>query len=73
MQTFDWNKTERERYRRMFELLADHLDEKATRLVGAVMALSLGKGSHSAVRGITGLAMKYPIAAVNKTRKINPR
>ncbi|SMC08129.1 Rhodopirellula transposase DDE domain-containing protein [Sulfobacillus thermosulfidooxidans DSM 9293] len=57
MQAFDWNEAEREHYRRMFELLAGHLDEKSTRLVGAAMALSLGAGSHSAVRGITGLAM----------------
>ncbi len=57
MQAFDWNEAEREHYRRMFELLDGHLDEKATRLVGAAMALSLGAGSHSAVRAITGLAM----------------
>ena len=57
MQAFDWNEGEREHYRRMFELLAGHLDEKATRLVGVAMALSLGAGSHRAVRGITGLAM----------------
>ena len=57
MQAFDWNEAEREHYRRLFELLAGHLDEKAIRLVGAAMALSLGTGSHGAVRGITGLAM----------------
>ncbi len=57
MQAFDWNEAEQEHYRRMFEMLAGHLDEKATRLVGAAMALSLGPGSHRAVRGITGLAM----------------
>ena len=57
MQAFDWDEAEQEHYRRMFEMLAGHLDEKATRLVGAAMALSLGPGSHRAVRGITGLAM----------------
>ena len=35
MQVFDWNEAEREHYRRLFELLAGHLDEKAIRLVGA--------------------------------------
>jgi hypothetical protein len=57
MPAFEWDEAEREHYRRMYELLDGHLDEKAARLVGAAMALSLGAGSHSAVRGITGLAM----------------
>ncbi len=45
MQAFDWNEAEREHYRRLFELLVGHLDEKAIRLVGAAMALSLGTGT----------------------------
>ena len=57
MPAFEWNDGERDHYQRMFALLGDHLDEKATRLLGAAMALSLGDGSHSAIRAITGLAM----------------
>ena len=57
MPAFEWNDGERDHYQRMFALLGDHLDEKATRLLGAAMALSLGDGSHTAIRAITGLAM----------------
>lgn len=57
MKSFEWNDDERDHYQRMFALLRDHLDEKATRLLGAAMALSLGDGSHTAIHAITGLAM----------------
>ena len=57
MPMFEWIQGEQEHYRRLFRILADHWDEKATRLLGAAMAWSLGEGSHTAIHAITGLAM----------------
>ncbi len=57
MQAFQWTETERGHYQKLYDLLQDKLDEKSKRLLGAAMALSLGEGSHTAIRRITGLAM----------------
>lgn len=57
MHAFSWNDTERAHYREVFALMQDHLDEKTSRLLGAAMAMSLGAGSHTAIREITGLSM----------------
>ncbi len=57
MPMFEWIQGEQEHYRRLFRILADHWDEKATRLLGAAMAWSLGEGSHTAIHAMTGLAM----------------
>lgn len=57
MGTFQWNDTERDHYTQVFALMRDHLDEKGRRLLAASMALSLGAGSHTAIRQVTGMAM----------------
>ncbi len=57
MSTFVWNDRERDHYTQVFALMRDHLDEKGKRLLAASMALSLGAGSHTAMRQVTGMAM----------------
>ena len=57
MDTMHWTEEDQQRYRDMFENLREHLDEKAIRLVGASMALSLGRGGQSLIHELTGLAM----------------
>ena len=57
MSTFVWNDRERDHYAQVFALMRDHLDEKGKRLLAASMALSLGAGSHTAIRQVTGMAM----------------
>ena len=57
MPSVDWTDQDRARYQVIFDTVKDHFDEKAKRLLGAAMALSLGHGGQVIMHDVTGLAL----------------
>ena len=53
----EFSERDRDRYRQIFSTLRDHLDEKTKRLLGAALALSLGRGGPQVIHEITGLSL----------------
>ena len=61
----EFSKTDSERYKTIWDLLHDHIDEKDKRLLAAAMAQSLGYGGQKVICELTGVSqatVKYGVA-----------
>ena len=72
MSEIAWTAQDRTRYHAIFSLLKDHLDEKATRLLGAAMALSPGHDGQTLLHEMTGLAMDPLQLGVAQLQGVTP-
>ena len=66
----EFSKTDSERYKTIWDLLHDHIDEKDKRLLAAAMAQSLGYGGQKVICELTGVSqatVKYGVAQSRTT------